>query len=91
MTAVVAPITHQGSTAPSVSREPGTNECLKITGNNVILFGVKGQSVIKQIPNVASGTTSCAVRLARRAEHHGRDHVVPRGEQNGSTRGWVAK
>lgn len=42
-----------------VSRETGTNACLKITGNNVILFGVKGQSVIKQIPQVASPDYSC--------------------------------
>lgn len=44
-----------------VSRAPFTNHCLLLRGDNVAMYGVLGHSVIKQVANVATGTTSCSL------------------------------
>lgn len=44
-----------------VSRAPGTFHSLLLRGDNVAMYGVLGHSVIKQVANVAIGTTSCSL------------------------------
>lgn len=44
-----------------VSRAPTTFHSLLIRGDNVCMYGVLGHSVIKQVADVATGATSCAL------------------------------
>jgi hypothetical protein len=53
-----------------VTKAPGQFYCLFLSGNNVLLYGVKGRSVIKQVANVAGvADTACPLLRVSKARN----------------------